>query len=86
MSRFNTGICCIPNGVPVSTFTLLQTPAVAQTEYQSITNLQNTTQAFYVSTVTAYNKAINPTYAYQYRSQTDRINAKLGRLALGGCN
>jgi len=86
MSRFNTGLCCIPNGSAVSTFTLLKTPAVAQNEYQAITTLQNTTQAYSVSTVTAYNKTINPNYAYQYRSQTDRIQAKLGRLALGGCN
>jgi hypothetical protein len=78
---FNTGICCIPNTVLASTFTLLKTPSVAEDASQLVSQTQNLTEWAYVSTV----QGTKPNYVYQYKSQTERIQAKLGRLSLGGC-
>ena len=82
----NTRTCCIPNQPEASTFTLLNTPAVALDFSQVVSQTQQQTQWIYVSTVQAEKQVTNPNYSFQYSSQTDRINAKLGRLSLGGCN
>jgi hypothetical protein len=82
----NTRTCCIPNGQKVSTFTLLATPTIASNSSQIISQTQQLTQWIYVSTLEATKKVSNPNYSIQYTSQTDRINAKLGRLSLGSCN
>ena len=77
----NTRTCCLNNGTLVSTFTLLQTPAIAANASQLISQTQQQNQWVYVSTV----QAAIPNYKYQYKDQTERINAKIGRLSLNNC-
>jgi hypothetical protein len=78
---FNTGTCCVPNTILASTFTLLNTPLVAENASQLITQAQNQTGWVYVSTI----QSAKPNYVYQYKSQTERIQAKMGRLSLNQC-
>jgi len=78
---FNTGTCCVPNTVLTSTFTLLNNPVVAENASQLVTQAQNQTGWVYVSTI----QAAKPNYVYQYKSQTERIQAKIGRLSLNQC-
>jgi hypothetical protein len=59
----------------------MSTPQVAVNSSQVSTRLQGQTQWFYVSTL----QAANPTYKYQYKSQTERIQALMGRLSQGQC-
>jgi hypothetical protein len=81
----NTRNCCISN-VYVSTFTLIGVPAVASNASQLTSQTQQNAQWYYVSTIQAANQVTNPNYQYQYKSQTERLAAKLGRLTLNGCN
>jgi hypothetical protein len=81
----NTRICQCITTTLTSTFTLLCNPAVAQDEYQVTANRRNTNEWAFVSTVTATNRLTQPNYRFQYKSQTDRIQAKLGRLSLNQC-
>jgi len=59
----------------------ISTPTVAVDSYQVITQARNQTQWFYVSTI----QAATPNYVYQYKSQTERIQALQGRLSLNQC-
>lgn len=75
---YNTGTCPFKTTVLTSTFTLLQTPSVAQNASEPISLLQNQSQWVYVSTV----QGTTPNYTYQYKSETERIQAKMGRCSL----
>jgi hypothetical protein len=75
---FNTGICPYKTTVLTSTFTLLKTPSIAQNASEPISVLQNQTQWVYVSTI----EGTNPNYTYQYKSEAERIQAKMGRCSL----
>jgi hypothetical protein len=70
-SKFYTNIC----GCGMST------PQVAVNSYQLTGRLQNQTQWFYVSSI----QAANPKYVYQYKSQTERLQALMGRLSQNQC-
>jgi hypothetical protein len=61
------------------------TPQIAVNSSQLITNTQNLSQWIYVSTVTAQNKVTNPNYIFTYKDQSDRLQAKMGRLSLNQC-
>ena len=78
---FNTGTCYLQPTVLTSTFTLLNNRVVAENASQLITQAQNQTGWAYVSTI----QAEKPNYVYQYKSQTERIQAKLGKLSLNQC-
>jgi len=78
---FNTGTCFLQPTVLTSTFTLLNNRNIAENASQLVSQTQNQTEWAYVSTV----QGTNPRYVYKYKSQTERIQAKLGRLSLGGC-
>jgi len=82
----NTQICQCITTVQTSTFTLLCNPEIAQDSYQATATRQNVSQWGFVSTITATNRATNPNYSFQYLSQTDRIQAKMGRIALKKCS
>jgi len=70
-SQNNTGLCnCLGS-----------TPQVALNSYQLTGNIQNKTQWYYVSTI----QAANPSYVYQYKSQTERIQSLMGRLTKNQC-
>ena len=64
----NTGICAV----------CCSTPQVALTEYQYNTRIQNQTQYVYVSTI----QGQIPNYVYKYKSETERILAKMGGQSL----
>jgi hypothetical protein len=67
---WNTAICqtcCIP-----------PQPAVNASEVAD--NNRNLTQYIYASTITAERQVTKPSYQYQYKSQTERIQAMVGRL------
>lgn len=78
---FNTGTCILQPTVLTSTFTLLNLPVVAENASQLVSQTQNQNEWAYVSTI----QGTKPNYVYQYKSQTERIQAKMGRLSLGGC-
>jgi len=59
----------------------ISTPTVAVDSYQVITQARNQTQWYYVSTV----QAATPGFTYQYKSQTERIQALQGRISLNQC-
>jgi hypothetical protein len=59
----------------------VSTPTVAIDSSQRVSQIQNLNQWFYVSTV----QAATPNYVYQYKSQTERIQALQGRLSLNQC-
>ena len=59
----------------------VSTPTVAVDCYEVITQIQNQTQWYYVSTI----QAAKPGFTYQYKSQTERIQALQGRLSLKQC-
>ena len=59
--------CCIPPQPP------LNASEVAE-------NNRNLTQYIYASTITAQKQVTQPNYQYQYKSQTERIQAMVGRL------
>jgi len=71
MSQFNTGICQCG----------ISTPQIALNSYEGAVNQQNLTNWIYVSTV----QAARPNYVYQYKSQTERLQAFIGRLKLDSC-
>jgi hypothetical protein len=78
---FNTGTCFLQPTVLTSTFTLLNNRNIAENASQLVSQTQNQTEWAYVSTI----QGTKPNYVYQYKSQTERIQAKMGRLSLGGC-
>jgi len=81
MSYNNTCICGVQTNVLTSTFTLLNNPNIAENASQVISLQQCQTEYVYVSTI----QGTLPNYKYQYKSQTERIQAKLGRLSLNNC-
>ena len=71
MSQFNVGICQL----------CMSTPQIALNSYEGSVNQQNLTNWIFVSTI----QAARPNYVYQYKSQTERIQALMGRLKQGSC-
>jgi len=59
----------------------ISTPQIAVNSSQNLNTLQNQAQWFYVSTI----EATVPNYKYQYKSQTERIQALMGRISQGQC-
>ncbi len=68
----NTRICAL----------CCSTPQVALNPYQLAQRNAAQTEYFYVSTV----QAATPGYVYQYKSQSERIQALIGRLSLNQCS
>lgn len=60
-------VCCNP-------------PTVAINASEVANNNRNLTQYIYSSTIQGQRQVVNPNYRYQYKSQTERIQALLGRV------
>ena len=78
MSLFDPLVKVCPQ---VTNSNIVSTPTVAINSSQRISQTQNLNQWFYVSTV----QAATPNYVYQYKSQTERIQALQGRLSINQC-
>lgn len=70
-----TNRCIRPSASQIST------PSVAVDSYQITTKTQNRTNWFHVSSLQAANRS----YVYQYKSQTERLQALMGRLSQNQC-
>ena len=56
-------------------------PVVAVNASEVTSDARNLTQYVYVSTVQSQLQTTNPNYRYQYKSQTERIQTLIGKLA-----
>jgi hypothetical protein len=61
-------VCCNP-------------PQVAVNASEVAENNRNLTQYIYASTIQGQRQVVNPNYRYQYKSQTERIQALMGRVS-----
>jgi len=59
----------------------ISTPQVAVDSYQLADKAKNRVHWNYVSTV----QAANPGYVYKYKSQSERLQALMGRLSQNQC-
>jgi hypothetical protein len=59
----------------------ISTPSVVLNTYQVTNNVQNRVNWNHVSTL----QAAKPGYVYQYKSQTERLQALMGRLSQNQC-
>ena len=59
----------------------ISTPSIAKNSFQLIDKVQNITNWNHVSTI----QAAKPGYVYQYKSQTERLQALMGRLSQNQC-
>lgn len=62
------------------------TMQVAVNSSQLSESIQNQMNYVYVSTIEGVNKTTNPNYRYQYKSQTERIQSIIGRIAQNRCS
>lgn len=83
MSLFNplVKVCPLVTNPSISKYPNVSTPTVAIDSSQRISQTQNLTQWVYISTI----QSANPNHIYQYKSQTERIQALQGRLSIKQC-
>ena len=56
-------------------------PVIAVNASEVISNNRDLTQYVYVSTIQSQLQATKPNYRYQYKSQTERIQTLVGKIA-----